>query len=410
LPPRQQLPGARRHELPGRSREPQGGARGDGESTHGNGRSRAAVLLARQVLLLARGRMSVARLGRIEADPMGVPVAASMQLGLREPFAQHLDAMVAAAPARAPAAPAPPADRAEQRRARDDDAPHRDDDAAATAPAPTPADAAAAPADPSAPAALAAGCTQNPVKGEPARRIPDGEGADSPLTSPPRGEPALPAAAAAAATAPMGGAGAPALAGTAVGPAAAIARVDAGANAGANAGGGATPAAGPAAATTAKAAAAAAGYRTLTRQAVQLDEQAADSVFRQILFKLDKDRGEMRVHLEPPELGRLDLRLQVERNGDLRLSIGAERGDLAALLQKDLQPLVQALQLQGLHVVQAEVHAQARGDGNRGERAPDGAHGRPDRSRGDGGGDGDTAALPRIGTGYVTAQGLDFWA
>jgi flagellar hook-length control protein FliK len=350
--------------------------------------------------------VSVARLGRIEADPLGVPVAASMQLGLREPFAQHLDAMVAAAPARAPAVPAPQAQRAEAKRARDD-APHRDDDAAVAAPARTPADVAPATTDPSAPAALAAGCTQNPVKGEPARRIPDGEGAGSPLTSPPRGEPALPAATTADATALPGGAAAPAMAGTAagaaVGQAAATARVDAGA--GARIGGGSPPAGQPAAAATTPKAAAA-GYRTLTRQAVQLDEQAADSVFRQILFKLDKDRGEMRVHLEPPELGRLDLRLQVERNGDLRLSIGAERGDLAALLQKDLQPLVQALQQQGLHVVHAEVHAQTRGDGNRGERAtdgaPDGAHRRAD--------DGDGAALPRIGTGYVTAQGLDFWA
>jgi flagellar hook-length control protein FliK len=347
----------------------------------------------------------VARVGRIEADPMGVPVAASMQLGLREPFARHLDAMVAAAPARAPAVPAPKADAAP--RARGDDAPHRDDEEATVAPARTPADVAAATTDPSAPAALAAGCTQNPVKGEPARRIPDGEGAGSPLTSPPRGGPALPATAAAGATALAGGAASPALAGAVAGPAgpaAAIARiVD-----GARAGGGPVPTGQPAAATAAKTAAAAAGYRTLTRQAVQLDEQAVDSVFRQVLFKLDKDRGEMRLHLEPPELGRLDLRLQVERDGDLRLSIGAERGDLAALLQKDLQPLVQALQQQGLNVVHAEVHAQTQGDGSHGGRAPDGAHGRPDRSGGEDGGG--AAALPRIGTGYVTAQGLDFWA
>jgi len=342
---------------------------------------------------------------------MGVPVAASMQLGLREPFAQHLDAMVAKAPERAPAAPAPQAVRAETKHARGD-APHRDDDDdAAAAPARAPADDAAAPADPSAPAALAADCTQNPVKGEPARRIPDGEGAGSPLTSPPRGGPALPAATTADANA-LPGAAPPALAGTtvgtaggaAVGEAAAAARVDAGARIG----GGPPPAGQPAAAATTPKAAAA-GYRTLTRQAVQLDEQAADSVFRQILFKLDKGRGEMRVHLEPPELGRLDLRLQVERDGDVRLSIGAERGDLAALLQKDLQPLVQALQQQGLHVVHAEVHAQARGDGNRGERPPDGGRDGANR-RADDGGEGDIAALPRIGTGYVTAQGLDFWA
>ena len=41
-------------------------------------------------------------------------------------------------------------------------------------------------------------------------------------------------------------------------------------------------------------------------------QPARDSVFRQILFKLGKDRGEMRVLLDPPEFGQLDLHLQVE--------------------------------------------------------------------------------------------------
>ncbi len=41
-------------------------------------------------------------------------------------------------------------------------------------------------------------------------------------------------------------------------------------------------------------------------------QPARDSVFRQILFKLGKDRGEMRVLLDPPEFGQLDLHMQVE--------------------------------------------------------------------------------------------------
>ena len=134
-------------------------------------------------------------------------------------------------------------------------------------------------------------------------------------------------------------------------------------------------------------------------------QPARDSVFRQILFKLGKDRGEMRVLLDPPEFGQLDLHMQVENDGRVRLSIGAERADLAALLQQNLEPLKLALQQQGLQVTHAEVHTRTDSDGRRRDSAQHG-HRNPSHNFTDEAG----AAIAGTGIGYVTANGLDFWA
>lgn len=150
--------------------------------------------------------------------------------------------------------------------------------------------------------------------------------------------------------------------------------------------------------------AAQAGFRTLGPQNVRLLEMARDSVFKQIAFRLHGGGGEMRVRLDPPQLGELDMHLLVEKGGALRLSITAERPEMAMMLDKHMLELQKALQQSGLQVVHAEVHERQRDGGG---AFPSGAEswngaagaGEPD--------DGAPAILPRRG--YIHAEGLDFW-
>lgn len=150
------------------------------------------------------------------------------------------------------------------------------------------------------------------------------------------------------------------------------------------------------------AASAASGYRTRNAFAVQLDEQARDSVFKQILFKLGKEGSEMRVRLEPPELGELDLHLTVDAANSLRLSITTERSDLRDLLRDGLQQLEQDLQATGLKIAHTEVNAR---DG-REPRQP------LDFGTAAGGSTNDAeseAPAAAVRSGWVSANGLDFW-
>ncbi|MBX3463716.1 MAG: flagellar hook-length control protein FliK, partial [Planctomycetes bacterium] len=158
-------------------------------------------------------------------------------------------------------------------------------------------------------------------------------------------------------------------------------------------------------ATPARAAAVAPGYRTTDAAAAERLEQARDSVFKQILVQLTADGGEMRVRLQPPELGELDLRLVVEDGNRLTLTIAAERADLTQLLQKHLDQLKQTLQASGLQVADAQVHQ--RGAGGAGEQAGFGPRQRRHAANAE-----PIAPAPFAapGRGWISAAGLDFWA
>ena len=145
-----------------------------------------------------------------------------------------------------------------------------------------------------------------------------------------------------------------------------------------------------------------AGYATRSVRSAEMLEQARDSVFKQILMKLNNDGGEVRMRLQPPDLGELDLRMTVEGGNKLTLAIAAERHDMMQLLQRHLDALKQALQAGGLEIAGAEV--QTRSEFERGQHGGELA---------DGGSEGnesseDAASDPRT-RGYVTAEGLDFW-
>ena len=148
------------------------------------------------------------------------------------------------------------------------------------------------------------------------------------------------------------------------------------------------------------------GYATRNAKSMQLLEQARDSVFKQILMKLTDGGGEMRMRLSPPDLGQLDLRMTVEGGNKLTLMIAAERNDMAQLLQRHIDELKGTLQENGLEVTGAEV--QTREDFERQQSAADA--------------DDDASATPSLNDiaedvasapqqrGYITADGLDFWA
>ena len=147
------------------------------------------------------------------------------------------------------------------------------------------------------------------------------------------------------------------------------------------------------------------GYATKTAQSMQMLEQARDSVFKQIMLKLSNDGGEMRMRLQPPELGQLDLRMTVEGGNKLQLLIAAERGDMAQLIQRHIEELKTTLQENGLEVTGAEV--QTRDEFERQQAAEDtrsesGATAHEDIAE-------DAASAPQQ-RGYITAEGLDFWA
>ncbi len=154
-----------------------------------------------------------------------------------------------------------------------------------------------------------------------------------------------------------------------------------------------------------RAPAAVATHRTLPAPSAELLEQARDSVFKQILMKLAGDGGEMRLRLEPPDLGELDLRLVVQGGNRLDLTIAAERPELAQLLQRHLDALKTSLEQAGLEVTHASVQTRsefARDQARREQRHEHGAHpGADDDAR--------TTIDPRR-RGYVSATGLDFWA
>lgn len=151
-----------------------------------------------------------------------------------------------------------------------------------------------------------------------------------------------------------------------------------------------------------RAAAVTPGYRTTNVANAELLEQARDSVFKQILMQLDTDGGEMRVRLQPPDLGELDLRLVVEHGNKLSLTIAAERADLTLLLQKHLGELKQTLQASGLEITDAQVHQRAAG----GDRDDGGFY----RDRRGAQPTADVPAPAPMRRGYVSAEGLDFWA
>lgn len=330
--------------------------------------------------------------GHVEADPLRIPAPAAMSTGAERSFADVLQETVAEPAATEPAAPPADAPAAEEpvttATVDPDDAPPAEGEDPAATP-----DTAAQVVDQDAVAAAAAEAdvTSSLQRGEPVRQETAGKGTDSPRSSTVTGEPLRMAlvqqrATSAATVAMTGNTGANQPVTTRPTAEAPVRGVE-----------------GLAARPTAplRAAQVAAGYRTHHAASAQLLDHARDSVFKQILMQLTPAGGELRMRLEPPELGELDLRLVVENGNQLSLSIAAERQDLVQLLQRHLDELKQTLRAAGLEITDAQV-------GHRDDSPA------PDRQTPHGGQPRDEGAAnqasPRVRSGgYVSAEGLDFW-
>jgi hypothetical protein len=81
---------------------------------------------------------------------------------------------------------------------------------------------------------------------------------------------------------------------------------------------------------------------------------ATRQVMLQISRGLDQDRTEIRIRLDPPELGEVDIQLEFR---DLRLtaSVSAERSDTLDLLQRDSRALARALREAGLELADSDL-------------------------------------------------------
>jgi flagellar hook-length control protein FliK len=97
---------------------------------------------------------------------------------------------------------------------------------------------------------------------------------------------------------------------------------------------------------------------------------ATRQVALQITRALDQDRTEIRIRLDPPELGEVDIQLEFR---DLRLSaaVSAERADTLDLLQRDSRSLARALREAGLELADADLSFAHNG---RNERPDTGAY------------------------------------
>lgn len=326
---------------------------------------------------------------RVESDPMRVPLAASMQLGQTDSFANVLERAVAErqqAVAEPERAAAEPADEAQAEAAEPTEVAT---DEVTELPVTLPTDQNATPDSAPLLDLEQAAAQASPLANGPTE-------APAPAPSPAKPRSAEPLVAAFVAN----GAAASSRATVAVPTNPAIGGVG-GAKAGTATARGADGAL-PRSAVPTRANTVAAGYRTSSTTSAQLLEQSRDSVFKQILMKLSGDGGEMRMRLEPPDLGELDLRMLVENGNRVTLSIAAERHDVAQLLQQHLDALKQTLQAAGLDVADAQVTTR------------DQRRRQTDRDHSDTPGDRDDAlpAVPSVSPrhgGYLSAEGLDFW-
>ena len=69
---------------------------------------------------------------------------------------------------------------------------------------------------------------------------------------------------------------------------------------------------------------------------------------RVVIEQVSEGGGEVRIRLDPPELGRIDVRLDVDRDGNVTSRLVADRQDTLDLLKRDASQLERALQQAGL--------------------------------------------------------------
>jgi chemotaxis protein MotD len=73
------------------------------------------------------------------------------------------------------------------------------------------------------------------------------------------------------------------------------------------------------------------------------------------------------IRMDPPELGRVDVHLSVDRDGKVQAMLSADRPETLALLQRSSQNLEQALKDTGLNLSNNSLNFSLKGDGRQGD-------------------------------------------
>lgn len=103
------------------------------------------------------------------------------------------------------------------------------------------------------------------------------------------------------------------------------------------------------------------------------DRVAPERVPERLRSAIESGKQEVRIKLDPPELGGLDVRIAIE-GGEVRVVVRAEHADAAALFQQSLGELRHQLAESGLRLADAEVST----GGEERERERRSAHGEPE--------------------------------
>ena len=111
-------------------------------------------------------------------------------------------------------------------------------------------------------------------------------------------------------------------------------------------------------------------------QQAQVAEQVSVQIAKQVKEGVDK----ISIKLNPQELGRVEVHLEVNKDGTVQATVFAENKDTLAMLQKDADALAKALSNAGLSTDAGSMNFNLRGDGQQQQFAGNG------NSQGNGGG------------------------
>jgi flagellar hook-length control protein FliK len=105
----------------------------------------------------------------------------------------------------------------------------------------------------------------------------------------------------------------------------------------------------------------------------------AEQVAVQIQRAAAQGQSRVQIRLNPAELGRIDVKLDVGDDGHVRAVLSVDKSETLDLMQRDPRALERALQAAGLKTDQASLSFNLREDGaGQGQRDPGGEHGGPD--------------------------------
>lgn len=130
----------------------------------------------------------------------------------------------------------------------------------------------------------------------------------------------------------------------------------------------------------------------------------AAAIALQMARNLQKGLNRFDIRLDPPEMGRIDVRMEIRKDGQVVAHMSVERPETLDLLQRDARALQQALNNAGLQADSDSLNFSLKdGSGDGAESAFAGADG----SNGNDEGEDDTSALPIYNINLAADGGVD---